>query len=159
MAAQPLADGARGQRPDQATQAPQLSDVGVGTHQFIIAVTLADHDQRQGEQTTGAGTEGNEHRPDQRRVQEQRYRQAGQQQHHATTAEQGLPRHAVGQPADGQLQRGIADHHHADHDQRHLLGEALAQAVDRQQGQHHRLEGGEQHYRPGNRRQLAAEHQ
>ena len=50
-------------------------------------------------------------------------------------------------------------HHHADHEQRHLLGEALAQAVDRQQGQHHRLEGSEQHHRPGNRRQLAAEHQ
>ncbi|MNP06384.1 hypothetical protein D3C76_983640 [compost metagenome] len=55
------------------------------------------------------------------------------------------------------MQHRIADHHRTDHRQGDLRGEALAQAIDRQQRQDHRLERGEQRHRPGNRRQATTE--
>ena len=159
MTADPLAGGTGGQRSEQTTRAPEQGDMGIGADQGIVPIALADQDQRQGVKPASTGSEQHQHRPDQRCMQQHGNAHAGTQQHHPAAAEQGLPRHPVGQPADGQLQGGIAHHHGADHDQRQLLREAFAQQVDRQQGQDHGLEGGEQHHRPGNRRRGSAERQ
>ncbi|MNG41188.1 hypothetical protein D3C84_1302110 [compost metagenome] len=57
MPIDPLAAGTGNQRPDQTADTPKLRDMSVGAHQRIIAVTLANQHQRQGEQATGTGAE------------------------------------------------------------------------------------------------------
>ncbi|MNJ61063.1 hypothetical protein D3C77_568320 [compost metagenome] len=88
---------------------------------------------------------------------QRRNQQTRQQQRHRAAAEQGAPRHAVGERTDRQLQHSITDHHSTDHEQRQLGAEALLQAVDRQQRENHRLESGKQGDGPGDHRQVFTE--
>src|SRR5690606_10852562 len=66
MAADPLAGRSRGQRTEQAANAPQLRNMGIGAHQLAVPIPFADQNQRQGEQATGAGPE--QYRSEERRV-------------------------------------------------------------------------------------------